>query len=406
MEGLLPTTEFAKLTASRLGAEKFTLFDIGCSGGIDLAWRSFGDRLRAFGFDPNLQECERLKAEETFPDVHYVPSFVGSRSDDEFSDMRGQRPLLAGNPWDRLSTVRSLEIRRAASEMTAEQLRDHNLWQNTILADAGSPVILANFAKDNNISDVDFIKIDVDGEDFLILNSLTTGLSTWNVLGVGLEVNFFGTDYPTDHSFHNMDRFMRRQGFDLFNLTIRRYSLAAIPSIYEWHNPAKTRTGRPLQGDAVYLRDICAPTKHGLDDGSARSLAKILKLAAIASLIGLPDYAGEIISDRREQLHGVLDVPAALDLLTSQAQDQDGTGTNLSYHDYMGAFAADDPMFYSKAVNPSDEALMVATDAGMRATDAHIQELKDQVAALKNSTSWRVTAPLRLLSGLIRGSRR
>ncbi len=59
MEGFGPATPFARIVADRLGDSWFTLLDIGCSAGIDAVWRLFGDRLRAFGFDPNLDEIAR-----------------------------------------------------------------------------------------------------------------------------------------------------------------------------------------------------------------------------------------------------------------------------------------------------------------------------------------------------------
>jgi hypothetical protein len=40
--------------------DRFTLIDVGCSGGLDAAWRDVGPRLQAFGFDPMAEEIERL----------------------------------------------------------------------------------------------------------------------------------------------------------------------------------------------------------------------------------------------------------------------------------------------------------------------------------------------------------
>ena len=115
MEGLLSGSDLADMVAVGPGFDRFTLFDIGCSDGIDARWRCFGDRLAAFCFDPDAEEYARLTA-----------------------------------------------------------------------ADSG-----------------------------------------WKVLGLGLEVNFDESEDDTEHSFHNTNRLMRSLGFDLFGLSVRRYSLAA-----------------------------------------------------------------------------------------------------------------------------------------------------------------------------------
>src|SRR5260370_39660125 len=110
MEGLGRPTSFAKLVGRQLQHESFTLIDVGCSGGLDEAWRSFGPKLRAFGFDPNLAECTRLASLEPNPNVRYIPSFVGVPPDHAFTQKKGDRPDFSRNPWERLGVARSLEI--------------------------------------------------------------------------------------------------------------------------------------------------------------------------------------------------------------------------------------------------------------------------------------------------------
>ena len=48
MEGLLPESDFAAMVAEAAAVTRFDVVDVGCSSGIDAAWRGFGAKLRAF----------------------------------------------------------------------------------------------------------------------------------------------------------------------------------------------------------------------------------------------------------------------------------------------------------------------------------------------------------------------
>ena len=70
------------------------------------------------------------------------------------------------NPWNRLAI--RWTIRRRKEKMTAATWQEKtsvNAWDMTRLADQSSPVVLGDFFKERGISSVDFIKVDVDGED-------------------------------------------------------------------------------------------------------------------------------------------------------------------------------------------------------------------------------------------------
>jgi len=137
---------------------------------------------------------------------------------------------------------------------------------------------------------------------------------------VGIEVRFWGSACETDGTFHNVDRFLKARGFELFNLTLRRYSTSALPSQFVGRAPGPTESGRVHHGDAMYARDLGS----GLHDDFANSLTadKILNLAAIFAICDLPDCAAEIVLKFRHLLSQLCDVDRILDLLTTQAEKE------------------------------------------------------------------------------------
>lgn len=339
MEGMTSNKEFLEFLQPYL-ASPFTLIDVGCSSGIDRAWRLFGPKLRAIGFDPNLAEIERLNAKETHPGVRYVAGFVGVANDHPLASMNKQ--LWSRSPWQRLSSARTIEKRAAEYAALDENERTRlNLWPRVTLADPNKPIYLPDYFRAEAIDDIDFVKIDVDGADFLVLRSIEEALSSTNVLGVGIEVNYFGSDSDTDNTLHNVDQLMRRAGFELFNLTVRRYSNRALPAKYIYPMGSQTVKGRPFQGDAVYIRDLANEEFAAYRE--QLTTEKLTKLLAIFALFEQQDSAAELIVRLRDRFAQFMDVGAALDVLARQWQDSEQP---LSYDDYMHAFETQPQQFF------------------------------------------------------------
>ena len=461
MESIRSDSRTARLLAEAAGDSVFTLIDVGCSGGIDSGWNVFGDRLRCFAFDPSLYEIQRLTAAETRPMVHYVNGFVGLPEGHPSKGASIEPWRL--DPWGRLSCYRTQSLQQAAAAQATEavtadpgaapepaaaaaapspapvaddadlDLMQRNLWHQARLADPDAPIVLPDFLAAAGVSDVDFIKIDVDGADFEILQSLQATLDDPTVLGATLEVSFHGSASPHDNTFHNMDRFMRARGFDLLDLTVRKYSLAAMPRPYLASHPfaAQTTGGRPFQGDAVYLRDL---NHRRLQPPPQLDTDKLLKLAALYALFGLLDHAAEILILHRDRLSARLDVDQVLNVIAAESQDMDADlWEGRRFADYaalMTAFEADDPIFYdawdrrarhqaklsqdsATAASLADqvvalraqadagraEAARVAAEAEARIAEAEASRAAAQgeVEAMRRTLSWRVTAGLRAL---------
>ncbi len=336
-------TSFPALVAQGLRDEPFALLDIGCSGGLDPRWRAFGDRLHAIGVDASASECRRLAEAETNTGVSYVAAFVSPSADRPVDLSAGPAAPLIMKMRDRMSFMRTREIREARLKTASshEQLR-HNAWEMTGLADPAKPVAIPELLAERGWHDLDYLKIDTDGIDWQILQPLGGQLGTLKLLAVQMEVNFVGEGTDDEHSFHNTDRFMRRQGFDLFRLDVRNYSSRALPSRYIWPTPAETHSGRPFQGEAYYAIDLMGP--GGPERAAELSDAKIAKLAAILSAWEVPDVAAELLLGLRDRASKVIDVDQGLDLLAAQAQD--GKRRPLNYKAYMARFESDPADFY------------------------------------------------------------
>ncbi len=97
--------------------------------------------------------------------MEYVAAFVGR-------DRRTSRSIVSAGPAaplimkmrDRMSFMRTREIRgtRPKQASTEEQLR-HNAWEMTGLADPTKPVVVPDLLAERGWSDLDYLKIDIDG---------------------------------------------------------------------------------------------------------------------------------------------------------------------------------------------------------------------------------------------------
>jgi FkbM family methyltransferase len=345
MDGLVNSCPLLDYVAGISTPGAFQLVDIGCSGGIDRRWRRMGRRLRALGIDPDVEEIGRLKANEKNPAVSYLNAFAGIASDHPFAMLRRGKMEFARDPNPRMSTVRYVErMKRKDGPMIGKEKRSSNLWQSAQLADAAGIVVVPDYLKSVGIASVDFLKIDVDGKDFEILHSFDQVLDELQIMGVGIEVRVWGSDEATDGTFHNVDRFMKAHGFELFNLSLRRYSTAALPSRFVGRAPGATERGRVHHGDAMYARDLASGFYEAFGDRLAA--AKLLNLAAIFAIFDLPDCAAEVLTKYREKVHGLGDVDIMLDRLAEQE-----SGGEAGYRRHLDRFE-NEPTEFLASKNP------------------------------------------------------
>jgi hypothetical protein len=477
IEGMRDVSPFARYVAERLRNEQFKLVDVGCAGGVAPGWRQFGDRLAAIGFDANLDEIEKLRAREPNANIRYVPGYLTLPEGHPLREHLGRRysDQAYWHLWvdKRLSYDRTQEVRAARAE-GREPLGIDAYFQDYVLTRDWNPFPLSGFdldyqrafetvqatpeqaaeavrdgAPDRKIylpaylkgagfEDADFLKIDVDGPDFDVLRSANSLLETPGLLGVAVEVCFYGSHDANDNTFHNIDRLMRQKGFDLFGLSVRKYASAALPIRYWDVHPSMTVEGRPVQGDAIYIRDFSSRARKA--EAAAVSDEKLAKAAALFCLFTLQDQAAEMLIVHRERLSRVMDVEHALDLLAVEIQPYEQTV--LNFRQYEAAFAADDERFYDEygkknawhqrildlannapaerdqAIAERDAAL-AERDEARRAAESERRAAKEaearlerlagerdaadaRTAAIESSTAWRLTGPLRGLLGALR----
>lgn len=315
--------------------DPFVLVDVGCGLGIDSVWRLFEPYLRAEALDPQLEEIERLRREETNREIRYHAALVGLSDDDPFvvSNRAEEGRERAYNPWNRLSTAAAIS---AAASVGPGDLEENNDWPLRELATR--KVRLGEFLRAEGIRTVDFVKTDTDGADFEVLRSFEDAIEPLRVLGFMVETPYVGSDSETVHTFHNVDRFMKRHGLSLFTLNVNRYSRSALPAPFTHPMLAQTTWGQAIWGDVVYLRDGGRPD---LERFGALSSTKLLKLACLCELFRSPDVAAEILVERRDALQPLVDVDRLLDLLTPPLR-----GKRVGYLEYIAEFEADPTSFY------------------------------------------------------------
>jgi Methyltransferase FkbM domain len=360
----------------------FVLIDVGCAGGIDDAWRAFGPSLVAHAYDPDISACEDAQAREPFEHVSYHARHVGLPESHPF--VQRKRDDAAGRPntniWGRISAGYLAQRAQTAPSPVSSP---------PPTGDPNDVIGVDGIVRGAGLATVDFLKVDVDGPDVEVLESAREVFATSRVLGVGMEVNWFGTESPTEHTFHNTDRFLREQGFTLFGLTTRRYSRTDLPAPFEREAYAFTHFGQPYQGDAIYLRDLAAD--HLSDLAADYPPDKLIKLACVYELAGLPDCAAEMLNRFERRLAEFGDRAPLLDALTPPL-----LGERLSYREYIARFKRSPELFLPSAAPqvrepgapvaaPNTAAAPAVNHAAARGVPTRIRErIRGSVAVIRS----------------------
>ncbi len=249
-----------------------TFIDVGARGGIPDHWKRAERYLSVIGFEPDDRSYDALReAQYSHANKKYLKTILsGEKKNVQFylTEHAGDSSMFKPNdsfinhfPYpERFAVTKTIELK--------SDTLDHQL-------------------SENQFSDADFIKIDTQGSELLILQGGSQILEN-AVFGLELEVEFQPM-YQQQPLFSDVDSFVKKFGFQLFDLRPFYWKR----SRYDKYGGPK---GQIVYADALYLKDD-QHTQFLLDriDEDHQKKAKLLRIISICLIYGYQDYAISLI---------------------------------------------------------------------------------------------------------------
>ena len=190
---------------------KLVVLDIGCRWGFAEKFTANNEAFRVFGFDPDVEECNRLALMYKGLDVSLVP--LG----------------LAGTPGRK--TLYITQEPACSSLLKPDPFLTENYpalaCARLVSTTEVDTITLDSWAHDSGVDVIDFIKLDTQGSELEILKAGLMSLRHVRGFEVEVEFNPIYLDQPV---FSDVDLFLRAQGFVLWNLTNQvHYSINGSP---------------------------------------------------------------------------------------------------------------------------------------------------------------------------------
>ncbi|MUG96756.1 FkbM family methyltransferase [Scytonema sp. UIC 10036] len=198
--------------------QSINFIDVGCSGSLDDKWSSLFTDLFYVGFDPNAVECERLNNKtHKYKSARYLPY------------------AIAGEQG--IKTMYKTENIYCYSLLPPNPKWVNRFSFSHLFKEAGTESVncttLDFIAQENNLT-ADIIKIDTQGLELPILKSAETLLK--DVFCLDVETGLV-EDYIGETKYSDIDIFLRKRGFLMFDMNIYRISRKNPLSRYGKHQP-------------------------------------------------------------------------------------------------------------------------------------------------------------------------
>ncbi len=255
-----------------------TVFNVGSrklNPGDDFAtagWQIFAPNLSIYGFDADADACDAANADLENRAVNWTEHHI---------------PLaIAGHQG--VATLYVTQHPMCSSLYPPNEpllQRFHGLPElvNLDFEIELETTTLDIFCADAHVNTIDFLQMDVQGAEIQVLEGAQTLLER-GILGIQTEVSFIEI-YVNQPLFCDVDRYLQDRDYSLFHLSSAARIRQGSPIF------STKRPGQLLWGDAFYMLDLLSEKI----DPSFRTPERLLKLACIADILDLPDYALEVL---------------------------------------------------------------------------------------------------------------
>lgn len=257
------------ITVGIVGSRKIGDLDDYASQG----WEIFAPNLTIYGFDADAEACNEANADLEARQVNWTEKHI---------------PLALSNTEGK-ATLYVTKYPGCSSLYPPSEEYIKRFSGNSELIELKSTVDLSTttlekFCKAEDIKEIDFLHLDVQGAELKVLQG-AGGILNHSVLGLVTEVEFTEL-YADQPLFSDVDIYLRNQGLTLFDFGhMQRDMRREVPVISNSH------PGALIWSDAFYFRDLMRSNV----DPSLKTPEKLLKLACLADVMKFPDYALEIL---------------------------------------------------------------------------------------------------------------
>ncbi|MEG4285600.1 FkbM family methyltransferase [Microcoleus sp. A006_D1] len=282
------------ITVGIVGSRKIGDLDDYASQG----WEIFAPNLTIYGFDADAEACNEANADLEARQVNWTEKHI---------------PLALSNTEGK-ATLYVTKYPGCSSLYPPSEEYIKRFSGNSELIELKSTVDLStttleNFCKTEDIKEIDFLHLDVQGAELKVLQG-ADGILNNSVLGLVTEVEFTEL-YAGQPLFSDVDIYLRNRGLTLFDFGhMQRDMRREIPVISNSH------PGALIWSDAFYFRDLMRSNV----DPSLKTPEKLLKLACLADVMKFHDYALEILVYLTLQYGGDIRYNLANNIIESLAQ--------------------------------------------------------------------------------------
>lgn len=250
------------LTVCNVGSRKISAED-----DYGEMWQIFAPGLTIYGFDADPEACDsanqQFEAKQADWNEFHIPLAIAEKSGDATLYITHHPMCSSLYPPNEPFLKKFADLGVMTLERTAQI----------------KTVSLDDFCASEDICNIDFLQIDVQGADLQVLKGAKHLLNSVSAIQVEVE---FAPLYIGQPLFGDIDLYLRAQGFSLFDLRIARRPRSFIYS--------GSRPGQLLWGDAIYVREAVQ-----CPDGSFECPEQAFKLACIADVLDLVDYSLDLL---------------------------------------------------------------------------------------------------------------